>query len=262
MTPRQQRIVQLLTDTPALRVRELAASLGVSEMTVRRDLDALTAAGAVTRTHGAAALERGTVLQFAFQQKQSTNEAAKRAIAAEVARMIRPGATVSLDTGTTTLEVARRLRSVRDLRVLTTSLAIASVLYGADGVEVVLLGGTMRRGSPDLSGALTEENVRRFRVDMAVLGADGADRGGVYTTDTGIAGVSRAMIGGARETVLAADASKFAAPAFVRIAPWNSIHCVVSDTALARPVRTWLRQAVPCLTLVRAGNNDGGRRRD
>ena len=105
--------------------------------------------------------------------------------------------TVALDTGTT-LEVSNAIAGIENLTVLTSSLAIASTLYARDTINLVLLGGKARRGSPDLAGWLTEENLKHFRVDVTMVGADGADRDGLYTNDESIARVTQAMIAGGR----------------------------------------------------------------
>ncbi|HOS43352.1 MAG TPA: hypothetical protein PK794_06650, partial [Armatimonadota bacterium] len=169
--------------------------------------------------------------------------AEKQAIARAAAALVEPGMTLVLDTGTTTLEVARAIVGVPDLTVLTSSLAIASALYGRENISLILLGGGVRQHSPDLSGPLTEENLRRFRTHLAVLGADAADRDGLYTADQAIAAVSRAMIASAEETVLVADSDKFAKRAFVHFADWAEITHLVTDSGLGKDDQRWLAKA-------------------
>ena len=164
--------------------------------------------------------------------------------------VVKPGMTVVLDTGTTTLEVARALAGIPDLRVLTSSLAIASALQAHDNLELVLLGGSLRRQSPDLSGPLTEENLRQFRPDLAILGADAVDRDGAYTADLGVASLSRAMIAGAQASCLVADSSKFARRAFVQFAPWELIDHLVTDTGLGPEERAWATDTIRSVHLV------------
>jgi DeoR/GlpR family transcriptional regulator of sugar metabolism len=244
MTPRQQGILELLRNHGEVSVQDLSDHFEVAHMTIRRDLAALEGGGDLLRTHGGAILSRAAVIEFAFVEKGRQNAEAKRAIAAEVATMVRPGMSVTLDTGTTTLEVARAIAPVKDLRVLTSSLAIASTLYAHENIELILLGGTARKGSPDLSGWITEENVKRFRVDLAVLGADGVCTDGAFTTDVNIARVSQAIISGAKQVVMAVDHSKFDTAAFVKLADWSTIDSVVTDSKLAPKPRRWLMQSV------------------
>ena len=148
---RREEILDLLGVRDELTVTELAERFAVTPMTVRRDLDALANEGRVTRTHGGAILAAPSVARFAFQERRLTRQAAKRAIARAAAERVEPGMTVILDTGTTTLELAKILVGVPDLRVLTTSLAIASALFAQKRMELILLGGTVSAASPDLT---------------------------------------------------------------------------------------------------------------
>ncbi len=244
MNQRQMEILEILQRDGKASVRALARRFRVNAMTIRRDLAALEETGRVARTHGGAMLARTGVVEFAFAEKARRNIEQKRAIAAEIARLVPPGSTVSLDTGTTTLEIARAIAGIPGLTVLTSSLAIASALYARENVNLVLLGGTVRKNSPDLSGPLTEENLRRFRVSLAILGADGASPDGAFTLDESVARVSRAMIAGAEKTILALDSSKFAAAAFVKFAEWSEIGAVVTDAGAPPSVRGWLEKKV------------------
>lgn len=247
----------MLADQPEVSVRDLASLFGVAPMTVRRDLEELEHRGQVTRTHGGAVLSAPAVIEFQFLQKSQNRLMEKAAIARKAAAMVSPGMTIVLDTGTTTLEVAKAIRGVRDLTVLTSSLAIASALYAQDNLDLVLLGGSVRRRSPDLSGPLTEENLSRFRPQLAFLGVDAADRHGLYTTDMGVAGVSEAMIAGATKAVLVTDSSKFGKTAFTRFASWDQIARVITDSGLAPADRRWLKRAVrsvSCTSISRRSN--------
>lgn len=259
MNTRQAEILERLSRAGEVTVGALSERFDVSPMTIRRDLAQLERRGRLVRTHGGAVLSRTGVIEFAFQGKARTHAAEKRAIAREIAARIEPGMAVTLDTGTTTLEVARAIAGTAPLTVLTSSLAIASVLYAREGIELVLLGGVARKGSPDLSGPLTEENLRRFRAHVAVLGADGAGREGVYTTDVGVSRVSRAMIEGADRVLLAVDSSKFETTAFVRYADWSEVDDVVTDAGLRPETRRWLTRAGPRVTAVRIARAAGGR---
>lgn len=165
--PRHAAIRRALAVEGEVRVRALARRLGVTPITIRRDLVALETAGVLRRTHGGAVPTRLGVMDLASRERGDREADRKRAIAREAARLVRPGMAVSLDTGTTTLELARALPDVRGLTVLTSSLAIAAVLYPRDNVQLVVLGGTARKTRPDLYGDLTEENLNRFRVDLA-----------------------------------------------------------------------------------------------
>ncbi len=245
---RRQETLALLAQRGEVTVEQLARRFAIDRVTVRRDLALLEREGLVLRTHGGAIPSRGGTVEFAVQRKASAHAEAKRAIARAAAGIVRPGMVLSLDTGTTTLEVARAIAGIGELKVLTSSLPIASALHSRENIEVVLLGGVVRKGSPDLIGTLTEENLRRFRVDLCILGADAAGPGGLFTADAGVSGVSRAMIDGAVRVALVADSSKFAARAFVRFAGWEDIDEVFTDAGLAPGDLRWLRKVVGNVT--------------
>ncbi len=243
MNVRQTKIIDMITEHGEVFVQDLAERLGVTTMTIRRDLDTLERDGRLIRTHGGAVLSNAGIIEFSFLKRGEDKSAEKRAIAREVATLVKPGMTIALDTGTTILEVAHAIAGIRDLRVLTSSLVIASALYARENIELVLLGGKARRGSPDLSGWLTEENLKHFRVDLAALGADGANRDGVYTSDESVGRVSQALIACASTIVLAADHTKFAKVSFLKYASWHDIDCVVTDEGVPPDVRKWLRRS-------------------
>jgi DeoR/GlpR family transcriptional regulator of sugar metabolism len=224
-------------------VEALAGEFGVSVMTVRRDLAELARLGKVNRVHGGAIPSRAGMAEFSFREKATDMAEEKRAIARAVSVMIEPGMSVSLDTGTTTLEVARMLVGRARLRVLTTSLAIASVLHADQGIDLVLLGGTVRKNTPDLWGGITEENIRRFRSDLAVLGTDAISPSGAFTTDVPTSRVSRALMETAGRKVLVADHSKFSKTAFVRHAALSEMDLLVTDERCPQDVRAWLGEA-------------------
>jgi DeoR family transcriptional regulator, fructose operon transcriptional repressor len=251
---RRARILERVSGGQACHVTELAKAFGVSEMTVRRDLDALAATGRIVRTHGGAVSGGGVIFEFRFLERAAVNRPAKRAIAERAAALVEDGAHVLLDSGTTTLEVARALRTRRDLTVITTSLPIASELQYNAGIQVILLGGRVRRDSPDLSGALTLRTLDTLRADIAILGADAVDRqGNCYHGDIEVAHLVAAMTAIAERIYVVADSSKLgrralgrmgraagwaglitdagAAPAMSRALKRNGVHLIKAQTA-------------------------------
>lgn len=243
-TARQDVILDRVMREGGVSVDALAGDLGVSVMTIRRDLSELAYAGRLSRRHGGAIPARGGIAEFAFRERSERHAAGKHAIAQAVAAMVQPGMAIGLDTGTTTLEVARALTTKTGITVLTTSLAVASVLHVVEGIEVMLLGGNVRKNSPDLTGPLAERNIRQFRMHLVVLGADAVKQDGVYTTDVRIAGMTRAFTENANRVVLVVDSSKFGATAFVQCLELGEVHCVVTDDGCPESVRSWLGRRV------------------
>lgn len=209
MGERTTRLREILQQSGEASVSEIAAKLGVSEMTLRRDLDRLERAGHIRRTHGGAVPTERLGFEFDFAARRQANHAAKLVIATEALKLIKPGNVILLDAGTTTLELAVLLRDRTNLVVLTPSLAVASTLQYSEGVQTILLGGVLRRGSPDLTGEVTEAVLGMFAVDIAFQGADGiALDGTLYTADLRVARVDEKIRMRAARTYILADSSK------------------------------------------------------
>jgi DeoR/GlpR family transcriptional regulator of sugar metabolism len=240
LTPMQrlEAIRQELLKADEVSVEELAGRFDVSGMTVRRDLELLESRGDAIRTHGGAAPARRLTFEFSFRERQNTNRRQKSRIGEQAARYIRDGQVVMLDTGTTTLEIARRMVECRNVTVITTSLAIVSALQFAAGVRVVLLGGFLRGGSPDLHGPLTEQNVEAFRADIAFMGADAVDRdGNTYADDLQVVNLDRKMAAGAARVIVIADSSKFGRTGMCRVFGSEDYDRIISDAGLGNEER-------------------------
>jgi DeoR/GlpR family transcriptional regulator of sugar metabolism len=206
---RQAQIRDRFAERPGVSVSELAKEFDVSEMTIRRDLTSLEGRALIQRTHGGAMLTERMMLEFDYRDRREVNRAAKLAIAREARKLINPGDRLILDTGTTTLELATLLRDGENLTVITPSLAVASELQHAAGVEVILLGGVIRRGSPDLTGPATEHCLELFSADLAFQGADGIGLDGkIYNSDLRLARVDKLMRGVAKRSCVLADHTK------------------------------------------------------
>jgi DeoR/GlpR family transcriptional regulator of sugar metabolism len=206
---RQAQIRDRFAESPGVSVSDLAKEFGVSEMTIRRDLTSLEERSLIQRTHGGAMLSERMMLEFDYRDRREVNRAAKHAIALEARKLIQPGDRLILDTGTTTLELATLLRDGENLTVITPSLAVASELQHAAGVEVILLGGVIRRGSPDLTGPATEHCLELFSADLAFQGADGLGLDGkIYNSDLRLARVDKLMRTVAKRSCLLADHTK------------------------------------------------------
>ncbi len=239
-----KKILDALSGSGEVSVADLSEKFNVSTMTIRRDLEFLERQSLLTRTHGGAIIAPPSVAAFEFQESRKSQMAEKNAIAQAAARLVKPGMTVIIDTGTTTLELAHALRGIKGIKVLTSSLAIASALLAHDGIELVLLGGTVNRNSPDLSGPLTESNISAFRAELAFIGADAADNRGFYTDSQQIAQVSRAMIASAQKVILLLDSSKFEKTNFVRIAGWGNVDMLFVDEHLNAKTVKWLKKTI------------------
>jgi DeoR/GlpR family transcriptional regulator of sugar metabolism len=262
MTPdRQQHILDLLRDRGQCSVEDLAQACGVSDMTIRRDLQRLSDAGRVIRTHGGAAPSEQVMFEFQFLRRAKLSGGAKDRIGARAAALVSDGQSVMLDSGTTTLAIARHLRPRSRLTVITTSLPVASVLQNAPGVETLLLGGYIRRQSPDLHGPLTESNLEQLRADIAFIGADGIDAGGnVYNASLSIARMLTKMAGAASSVYVVADSRKLGRTALVSFghaARWSGL---ITDAGIAAETLASLRDAGVNVIIADAGEAKAGDR--
>jgi len=227
---RSVKIRELLQKKQNVSIRDLAKLFSVSEMTIRRDLAKLEQGGQVKRTHGGAVPTERMAFEFDFASRRKANQKAKVAIAREAAKFVEPGQRLIIDTGTTTLELAYLIKNIENVTVITPSLAVASVLQFSDGIQTVLLGGMIRKGSPDLTGAVTEANLSMFAVDIAFQGADGVGVDGkLYSDDIRIVKVDQKIRQRANRTFVLADSSKIGRTALIAHGSVNEVEALITD---------------------------------
>jgi DeoR family transcriptional regulator of aga operon len=228
---RRETTLELLQLKGELSVAELSKRTGASPMTIRRDFEALENEGALRRVHGGAisVASRGYLPPYSVREKRDTE--AKEHIGATAAGLIGERETVILDVGTTTLEVAKALRSRHNLTVITSSLHIANLLSKERGIRLMLTGGTLTPGDLSLTGDLAEEAFARLRFDTLVMGVAGIDaEAGCTEFSTEDARVKRAALATVRRCIVVADATKLGVVTFARICSLDSVNTVVTDT--------------------------------
>jgi DeoR family transcriptional regulator of aga operon len=230
---RRRRIMELLDGQERVTVEELVGRFGVSAVTIRGDLDALAEIGAVVRSHGGALKRVNAAEDVPIAVKETLHHAEKVRIGHAAARMIRDGETIMLDSGTTTLEIARQIRYVkfRSLNVITNALNIAMELASLPQVRLIMIGGILRQMSYSLAGPPAELTVRGLHADRLYLGVDGIDPEiGVMTPDVLEAQLNAQMIQISREVVVVADSSKFSRRSLSIIARLDAVHKVITDS--------------------------------
>lgn len=230
MTPRQSALIALLETEGSQPIARLAAQLGVSDETARRDVAQLAAAGRLTRVHGAVGLA-GAFGEAPYARRMRDNAAAKQAIAAATAAMIADGETLMLDTGTTTAWLARALARHRRLTVVTNSTDIARLLAAGEGNRVHLAGGLLHPDSAAAFGAEALGFLARFRVGVTVISAGAVDAAGVLDAELAEAELAQVMLDAGERRVVVADATKFARPALARVAGFARLTDLVTDAA-------------------------------
>ncbi len=229
---RQHMLAKIQSDGRVL-VSEVAESLGISRITIRKDLDYLVSRGLAQRTHGGAlSLQSGALVDPSLQEKEHKQLKEKQRIAEAAASLVKEDMCVLLDSGTTTTAVARQLRRLSHLTVITNAVNIAAELSGTD-FEIILVGGTLRKNSFSLVGPLAEDALSEMHADVLFLGVDGFDvKQGLTTPNLMEARVNRAMLNASTRVVAVCDSTKFGRRSLAVIAPVKAIHTLVTDDQL------------------------------
>ena len=248
---RRSRLLELIRVRGFAALEELVRELGVSESTIRRDLDALEEQGAARRTHGGVLYAGGMPRLAEFDDRQPANWAAKRAIAARAADLIADGETVLLDGGTTTYEVARLLVG-RSLQVVTNSLPVANLLSGCGSIELVLIGGCVDHRTGVTIGPMADGLLASLRVDKAFLSVAGVDEEGYYNSNLLLVETEKMMSRIAAITCIAADSSKFGRASLSRLCGLGEVQWVISDKQLPSSWQKKLQTLSVDLTLADA----------
>ena len=203
---RQDAVLRMLRERTTASIPEIAERFRVSEMTIRRDIQKLVKAGQAMRVPGGARIERAMGAEKNFVERLQKMAAAKLAIGKAAAALVRDGETLTLDSGTTTLYIARSLQRHREITVFTFSLAVIEELSSCDSVRVELTGGTYRRSSHDLIGAAVSATLRSISADKVFFGAAALSLSkGVMVHDPD---APRGLLDAGRERILVIDSSK------------------------------------------------------
>ncbi|MBM6404878.1 DeoR/GlpR transcriptional regulator [Phycicoccus sp. CSK15P-2] len=245
---RRAWIVDRLRETGFISVASLTSDLGVSDMTVRRDLRKLEDRGEVRVVHGGVSLRHGPLHDPAFAGRSGLQADAKDAIAREASRLVSHTDILAVDAGTTAYAVARALPSDFAGTVVTHSVPVIQLLLRRDRVRVVGLGGELLHESQAFAGQMAVDAIRSLRVGTLFLGAAAVDERGVYVATDNERPTKLALIDIADRVVLLADRTKFTAAAPVLLCPLDRIDLLVTDEPLPADARDPLRDAsIPVL---------------
>jgi DeoR/GlpR family transcriptional regulator of sugar metabolism len=249
---RQAVILEEVRRSGAVRVSDLVVRLGVSDMTVRRDLDVLAGRGLVEKVYGGATSVVGrSTDEPGFEVKSVRQLQEKEAIAAQAASLVRPGTAIGLSAGTTTWTLARFLDDIPDLTVVTNSIRVADVLQqsGRTDRTVVLTGG-VRTPSDALVGPVAVQALRSLHLDVVFLGVHGmTERSGFTTPNLNESETDRALVDAAGRVVVVADHTKWGTVGISTIADLDEADVLVTDEGLPGEVRQILFEQVGELVL-------------
>jgi DeoR family glycerol-3-phosphate regulon repressor len=236
--PRQKEILVLVQRRGFVSNEELAQTFSVTPQTIRRDINQLCREGLLRRYHGGAGL-LSSVENVAYTTRQVTCLKEKIRIGREVARNIPDQASLFINIGTTTEEVAKALVDHNGLNIITNNLNVAAILSQNPGFEVIVAGGVVRPKDRGITGEATIDFVNRFKVDICVIGISGIDSdGSLLDFDFSEVRVAQAIIANSRKVFLAADHTKFGRNAMSRLGHLSQVDVLFTDK---RPPENFIR---------------------
>lgn len=226
---RHSRILDELKRGKTVAVSSLSQALDVSEVTIRKDLIKLEGEGLLSRIHGGATITDFLPKERSFTEKQAERMEEKQAIARQALTHIQPGDTIMLGAGTTTMELAKLLRPVKELTIVTNAVNVAMELNSHNQHNVILVGGEMRSKSYALVGAVAEESLRKLSVFKSFLGTDGIHLENGFTTLALAEGkINRVMMERSRKVYMLADHTKFGETYLTRFAELSDVDRIIT----------------------------------
>jgi DeoR family glycerol-3-phosphate regulon repressor len=253
---RRRAIVELVRRQGFAPIDVLAQQFAVTPQTIRRDLNQLSVAGALQRFHGGAGLP-SSVENLAYPTRQVLCLEDKQRIARLAARHVPDNASLFINIGTTTEEVAKALLQHHGLSVITNNLNVASILAGKPDFRVIVAGGVVRSRDRGLVGEATLDLIRQFKVDIGIIGISGVDLdGALLDFDYREVRVTQAIIENSRRIFLTADHTKFGRNAMVRLGSVRQIDALFTDRAPPPELAEKLREAAVAIHV--AGPEDTG----
>ncbi|MCX4552620.1 DeoR/GlpR family DNA-binding transcription regulator [Streptomyces sp. NBC_01387] len=251
-----------------VRVNELTRKLKVSDMTVRRDLDALARQGVIEKVHGGAVpVVEASTHEPGFEAKSGLELSAKEDIARAAAAMAVPGSAIALSGGTTTYALAHQLLDVPDLTVVTNSVRVADVFHSAHrvtagsgprpGAATVVLTGGVRTPSDSLVGPVADQAIRSLHFDVLFLGVHGISaEAGLSTPNLAEAETNRRFVRSARRVVVVADHTKWGTVGLSSFATLEDVDAFVTDAGLSAEAREEIAECLPRLVVAGEGGQD------
>jgi DeoR/GlpR family transcriptional regulator of sugar metabolism len=239
---RQQKIVKIIETRLRVRVSELSAALGVSEATIRRDLDKLHERGQVQRIHGGALLIEKSLPTLPVVARNTEMIAEKQKIGKLAASHIQEGESIFIGSGTTTLEVARNLIGRKNLTVITNALTVINMLAQQDEIDVITTGGLLRSSELSFVGHLAEQALHELRPQKVIMGIRAISLESGLTNDfLPEVSTDRFIIHSAPEVILVADHTKFGKISTALIAPITAVHKLITDADIPEHILKSLR---------------------
>jgi DeoR family transcriptional regulator of aga operon len=240
---RRSLILEMLDKQGDLSVIKLSKLYKVSEVTIRNDLSKLEEKGLLIRTRGGAIKNIPITYDLSLNQRVNKNKKEKQKIGKKALDFIKDGHTIVMDSGSTTLEIAKNLGKFKNLKLITNSLPIADNVADLDEVEVIVPGGILRSEMRSLVGPMAERNLLNYYCDVAFLAVDGIDADhGIFTPVIYEATLCKTMMEISKMVIVVCDSSKFLRKSFVKIAPINNIDVIITDSGIPEAEKNKLEE--------------------
>lgn len=236
---RLQRICSLLREKGEVSVADLCDMFSASAATIRADLAKLEAQNLLKRTHGGAIPVEKTAQELTTTEKMTRNVEAKAAIAQKALEYIRPGMAIALDTGTTIMELAKRIQNIPNLTAITNDTEISLCLEQASGIDILLLGGLVRKQFHCTVGAMVQQMLDQLHIDTLFLATNGLNlQHGLSTPSIEMGNIKRKMMDVSGKVVLLVDSSKLDNNSLICFAQLTDVDVIISDADLGEQLRT------------------------
>lgn len=251
LTQRHQHIITKLKNEGNVKVLDLCVALNVSSVTIRKDLKLLEEKELLYRTHGGGTLSNPYTADRPVNEKEKIKTGEKLRIGLAAAELIQPNDCIIIASGTTVLSLAKNIRPHESLTVITAALNIATELIHHSQIELIQLGGLLRKSSSSVTGMYAERILEDFFCSKLFLGVDGIDLDfGLTTTNMMEAQLNRKMIETAQKTIVLADSSKFGKRGFGKICGIEDIEQVITDSNISDHMAKTLKEMGIEVTIV------------
>lgn len=251
LAERHQFILSRIQRDQYINVVELCRELKVSSVTIRKDLKLLEDKNLLFRTHGGATVNNPYTVDRPVNEKEKIQSTEKNKIGAAAAKLLKENDSIVVASGTTLLYFARNIPQGLSLTVVTSALNIALELMGEPSVEVIQLGGLLRKSSSSVMGAYAEQVLQDFYFNTLFLGVDGIDLDhGLTTTNAMEAHLNRKMISVAQKIVVLADSTKFGKRGFGKICGFEDVDHIITDKGISQQMVTHLEGMGVTVTIV------------
>lgn len=225
---RKEQILNILKEKKSVRILDLSKQLKVSRETVRKDIMEMEEEGLLKKTYGGAVLDEVNA-ETDYERRRAENEVKKESIAERAYQFIEPGDTIYLDYGTSTYALAKKLVDFEDLTVVTNSIPIVNVLIHSPGIQLIILGGSVRKNEDSLFGTFGLNNAKEIFVDLGFFGCAGIDiKSGVTNYHMGEIEISKVMVHHSKTVILLADDTKFGKSALYKTSDLDDLDIVIT----------------------------------